>query len=241
MMLTKILSKLSDLIKNKPVYFVVLLMLIGAAILFWSRPAPVAKTIVTTKSVETKATVKVAEKSAVKSVEKTTASSTANKNVKAVVRKVITDFDPSTGKVVRTSEETSDTSTTEGAISNVSQSVEATQDVTVDTQSATQVVEQLKEAVSIVPVDTKPPESSRIGVAVNMNARPMLTYDVVKVGRFSLDATAEIRPNPFAVTAAGLAVLANTGKSDRYFIGAYGQYSFEKKAVEKGICAGMRF
>jgi hypothetical protein len=83
--------------------------------------------------------------------------------------------------------------------------------------------------------------TSALGISINCNARPMLTYDGARIWRATLDLTAEIRPNPFGVTAAGVAVLGDVGGSDRYYIGPYWQYSFEKERFEGGICLGMRF
>ena len=81
---------------------------------------------------------------------------------------------------------------------------------------------------------------SNLGVAVNCNARPMVTYDMVRLWKFTGDLTAEIRPNPFAVTAAGVAALGDIGGSDRWYVGPYFQYSFEKEQTEAGICTGFR-
>lgn len=81
---------------------------------------------------------------------------------------------------------------------------------------------------------------SNLGVAANCNARPMVTYDMVRLWKFTGDLTAEIRPNPFAVTAAGVAALGDIGGSDRWYIGPYFQHSFEKGQTEAGICTGFR-
>lgn len=84
-------------------------------------------------------------------------------------------------------------------------------------------------------------DSSKFGISINCNARPMLTMDTMRIWRFTGDITLEIRPNPLAPTAVGIGAFGDIGESDDSYFGPYLQYSFEHNATEGGFCGGWRF
>lgn len=166
----------------------------------------------------------------------------------------VIDRDPTTGKVIKETEsqKTSDTgsaATTENTtvVAKETETKKTTDTNTNTNTNTTEVVNTKKteEEKTITtekkiegPIDTN---SSPLGIAVNIKGKPVITYQVLKLFKFSADTIAEIDVSKPTVSAAGVAITADINKHGDYFVGGYGQYNFKDKEEQYGVLVGRRF
>lgn len=178
---------------------------------------------------------------------KTIVDTTVNKKVVTKTTKTDVTHDPTTGKVTNEHTEVTEVTETSGEqtktdTTTVTNNTETTK--TDDkTTATTDVTEKDKETSTTTEktVDkTGEDEVSRFGIAVNQGLKPMATYDVVRISRFTVAGAAEIDIHKKTVSGLGGAVLTDVDHGHK-FVGVYVERKLQEKSTEIGVLGGIRF
>jgi len=163
----------------------------------------------------------------------------------------ITELDPKTGNPIKITEKTTESTSTKIDTTSTDTTTDTTADITkAETTTANVVVDDTATTHTAIAetstVDTveKPaniPNPSPLGIGISMKAKPMLTYDIVKISRYSLAGTLEIDTKKPTISGAGAAVLFDINKRQDWYAGVYGTHKFKEKETEVGVMLGRRF
>lgn len=172
--------------------------------------------------------------------------SRSTKDVTTKIKKKTTIHDPATGVVIKVLEE-------EKEITALDKKEVNRDFTTVKNEQETKQIDSSKDVKDVLDSSTENTEvttdirvenernQSKVGVGLNQNVNVMVTYDVIKIRKYSAAATAEVDLSKGKVSALGGAILADMDKDGTKFVGVYCQRKLKERETEVGIVAGIRF
>jgi cytoskeletal protein RodZ len=168
----------------------------------------------------------------------------SNKVRNTITKRVITERDVTSGNVIRTTDET----ITEGesATSDTTAKIDETQQETTNTieknttneKSTTDTQQNTTEQTKTTEIEEKgtAAEPPRLAIGATYRAKPIISYDVLKYGKYSVSGIASYDDGIAAGVSVNRDIVGN-----RLLVGAYAQRNFKQNKTQFGCFVGVRF